>query len=100
MEGREALKFSRRHATTQRKRSTNMKKQNSNGAYKIEKGIPLPVAAGRKFPLAEMKPGESFVLSTDPKEQASLRTAFARYGKGKRFAVRKWKDAYRCWCIK
>jgi hypothetical protein len=78
---------------------TNMKEQNKNGTYQIEKGVPMPVFASRKFPLAEMKPGESFALSADKKEVRTARNAIHRLGKG-RFVIRKWEKAYRCWCIK
>jgi len=40
-----------------------MKTQNKSESYQIEKGVPIPVFACRKFPLNEMEPGESFSLS-------------------------------------
>jgi len=77
-----------------------MKNQNQNGTYQIEKGVPMPVFATRKFPLTEMKPGESFALSADKKEVRNARNAILRFGKGKQFIIRKWQNSYRCWCIK
>jgi hypothetical protein len=65
-----------------------MKEQNKNGTYQIEKGVPIPVFVSRKFPLAEMKPGESFALSADKKEVRTARNAIHRHGKG-RFVIRK-----------
>ena len=74
-----------------------MKTQNKNESYRIEKGIPVPVFACRKFPLSEMKPGESFALSV--KDVKNAKNAIHRFGKGQ-FIIRKWENAYRCWRIK
>jgi len=75
----------------------NMKTQNKSESYQIEKGVPIPVVACRKFPLNEMEPEESFSLSA--KEVKNAQNAIHRFGKGK-FIIRKWENAYRCWRIK
>lgn len=46
-------------------------------SFKIESGIPMPkLARGRtastQFPLAEMQPGDSFLIKFDPKDKKAL----------------------------
>jgi len=62
--------------------------------YQIEKGVPLPTHG---FPLADMKPGDSFILSKQ-EELSDLQNTIPLYRK-KRFIIGKWEDAYRCWRV-
>jgi len=79
--------------------TVNVKKQNKNGTYQIEKGVPMPVIE-RRFPIIEMEPGDSFALPADKTEVRRARNAIYRFGKGKQFTIRRWRNGYRCWRIK
>ena len=67
--------------------------------YQIDKGVPLPTHG---FPLADMRPGESFALSADQEELqeelSDLQNTIPLY-RTKRFIIGKWEDAYRCWRV-
>lgn len=74
-----------------------------NGAFKIEKGIPISPIRFREttYPFGEMAQGDSFALKKA--EEAALRAAIAAYRKqnrGSQFTVRKQPDGdFRCWRI-
>ena len=88
--------------------------ENGNGetiVSEIEKGVSIPevrVRNGAKYPLKEMKKGDSFAVTNTKKKEAVLRNilygAIASYRKrfpDKKFIVRKEKDhTYRVWRIK
>lgn len=69
----------------------------------LEKNIPKPkkTTAGRVpiYPLGEMEVGDSFRVSEE--KCITVRVAASIHGKkyGKKFTVRKYEDAYRCWRI-
>lgn len=68
--------------------------------YKIEKKVPIPNTTKRNnYPLGEMGIGDSFQLGGNELNQ--VRTAASWYGKrnGRKFAVRRYKDGYRCWRV-
>lgn len=75
--------------------------------YEIETGHPMPPAAagpgGKKYPLAEMKVGESIIAKTDKERNRIMCAAnghsCTRAGQGKKFASRKVADVYRVWRI-
>jgi len=63
---------------------------------KIESHIPFPA----KFPFAEMKVGDSFLVpvGTHKNTVAVYATRYARKT-GTKFTVRKTPEGYRCWRI-
>lgn len=63
---------------------------------KIEPGIPMPA----KFPFAEMKVGDSFLVPAKASKNtvAVYATRHARKT-GTKFTVRKTPEGYRCWRI-
>ncbi len=66
-------------------------------SYKIDKNIPL--SATDKYPFSEMEVGDSFAVSID--DEGKVRSASQNHGRkhGKKFSIRKFENAYRCWRI-
>jgi hypothetical protein len=69
---------------------------------KIERGIPVPPNdKARRYPVNELKVGESFAVGVDNRDYHNLRAALRRYAdKEKEFTVRRMENCYRCWRIK
>ena len=78
--------------------------------FKIEKGVPMPkLARGRsattKFPLAEMNPGESFLITFDTSDKTLLESwrrkvlAQAKRVEGE-FRTFSVSDGLRVFCVK
>ena len=72
--------------------------------YKLEKGFPTP-PRGYKYPLSEMKIGDSFFVPCEPKatkrqQNNILGCARSSGRKGMKFTARKAKGGVRCWRIK
>lgn len=71
--------------------------------YKIEKDVPIPTWITRKYPLAEMQVGDSFLVPTpSTQELRRIRAAACAFGKhnDRLYAVRKdpkKPGSYRCW---
>ncbi len=64
---------------------------------KIESGIPMPA----KFPFAEMKLGDSFLVPESTSR--NVVTVYARrhaIKTGMKFTIRQTPEGYRCWRIK
>ena len=63
---------------------------------KIESGIPMPA----KFPFAEMKVGDSFLIPAGV-NKGTVAVYANRYAKktGTKFTTRKTPEGYRCWRI-
>ena len=63
---------------------------------KIESGIPMPA----KFPFAEMKVGDSFLVP-EGMNKSTVAVYANRHAKktGTKFTVRKTAEGYRCWRI-
>jgi hypothetical protein len=64
---------------------------------KIESGIPMPA----KFPFAEMKVGDSFLVP-EGMNKSTVAVYANRYAKKTgyaKFTVRKTAEGYRCWRI-
>jgi hypothetical protein len=65
-------------------------------SIKIESGIPMPA----KFPFAEMKVGDSFLVPESTSR--NVVTVYARrhaIKTGMKFTIRKTSEGYRCWRI-
>jgi hypothetical protein len=70
--------------------------------FKIEKNIPIPLHRG-KYPFSKMEIGDSFGFETEilMKVRTGSYSWMSRFGKGKRFLVKKTdKKLGRCWRIK
>lgn len=73
-------------------------------AYQIEKGVPLPgIGSGRqhgstKYPLREMKPGDSFLIDEHDR-QSIYAAAIFQLGKKGQITVRRehGTDKFRVW---
>lgn len=69
---------------------------------KIDKNVPIPqTTVRRKYPFDMMEAGDSFLLPPDM-DYIKTRGAAQNWGKvngGKKFAVRKTVDGYRCWRV-
>ena len=63
---------------------------------KIESGIPMPA----KFPFAEMKVGDSFLVP-DGTNRSTVAVYANRHGKktGTKFTLRRTPEGIRCWRI-
>jgi hypothetical protein len=63
----------------------------------IEKNIPVP----EKYPFAQMKEGDSFLISSLMK-RTTVTVAAKRYGHkhAMEFTIRKTPDGLRCWRVK
>ena len=76
-----------------------------SGLFKIEQNVAIP-RGGRpgslKYPFAEMKPGDSFLLNGAP--HASVGVSAARFAAQQSppwpFSVLKTPDGFRCWRVK
>lgn len=68
---------------------------------KIQKGIPIPPSTRVKYPFAEMKVGDSFLIEGEgyPKLVYAAAYSFGNYH-NKSFIVRRAPDCYRCWRTK
>jgi hypothetical protein len=71
--------------------------------YKIEKNIPVPPRRGKfKYPLGQMKIGDSFFVKQEDSNNGQIRFAssyFAKRNKGYLFTVRKVEGGFRVWRI-
>ena len=72
--------------------------------YKIETGIPIPVrttkgGAGRKpkYPFADLKVGESFLVPNKTTEKFGATVTLARKRTGMNFATRNVEGGVRIW---
>lgn len=72
--------------------------------YKVERNIPIPqkTGAGRKskYPIALLKPGESFKVPTDKRQ--SVRAGISAHKKrhGGKFVTRTVNGGFRIWRVK
>lgn len=74
-------------------------------SYKIEKNVPIPPRRGRrsKYPVAELKTGESFLVpqGTFKKSQSVVSTLYAAAKRaGVKVSVRIMDDGVRVWRTK
>lgn len=76
---------------------------------KIESGIPMPAHSAlrrkvRKYPFADMKVGDSFLLEDRVKRNTALSAAYkwleAGNGAGWKFATRQVSNGFRLWRVK
>ena len=68
----------------------------------VEKGIPMPVGSGKGwhiYPILTMEIGDSFAVPQHLLDR--VRGSVYKYGKyhGKKFIVRKYQGAHRCWRV-
>ena len=75
------------------------------GAFKIEKNVPIPPRRGRrsKYPVANLKPGESFLVpnGTFKKAQSVVSTLYAAAKRnGVKVSVRVMDEGVRVWRTK
>lgn len=69
--------------------------------YKIDRGIPFGRPSHTKYPFAEMRKGDSFLVPTGEANESSLGSAIHTYGKKlqAKFAKRKVQGGIRVWRI-
>ena len=73
--------------------------------YKIEKNIPYPKAADRKYPFSEMKIGDSFFVPfSEMKNRSVIALSASYHGRksNRKYRTQKTEDGngIRCWRIK
>lgn len=87
-----------------------MKKQATNGQFKIEKGVPAPkrrygAKAGEQYPFEKMEVGDSFEVQCEneldaKKRQLSILGHIGRHApQGAKFTTRVTGNTVRCWRI-
>jgi hypothetical protein len=78
-----------------------MKIKTKETPIKIDKNIPAPIPAIKRFPFEKMNVGDSFLLPGN-ESNVTLRTNAYLYGKfnNKKFVVKESEGTYRCWRIK
>ena len=67
---------------------------------KIDENLPLPARSGRaKYPLAQMRKGDSFLLPPEAPTGSVRNCAvnFAKRHAGVKFTLRKTPEGYRLW---
>ena len=69
---------------------------------KIDTGIPVPATGTHralKYPIRDLEVGQSFAV--DVGDETSVRQMAHRIGKesGRRFSVRNYQGAFRCWRV-
>lgn len=64
--------------------------------YEITKSIKMPHGNGT-YPFDKMEPGDSFPVSVEERTKVSSSANMYGARNNKKFSVRKYEGAYRCW---